>query len=119
MPRVAIAVNDMPAYGAGLDSLTWTDADATNNHEFVNDGKTLLLVRNRNAAGRTATIVSVADPLSGRTGDKVRTVAATTGQSVAGPFEPRIWNQSDGKVQVNVSASASSSDYQLAAVRIP
>ena len=114
MARTAIPIQDVPFQGS-IDNLTWTAADAVNNHEFDNNGHVLLLARNTDAAGKTVTVVSVADEY-GRTGDKAITVPATTGYATAGPFKPSLWNQSGtGKTNVNVSAATGLS---LAAIRI-
>ena len=114
MPRTAIPIQEI-ANQSAIDNISWTAADAANNHEFENDGDTLLLAKCTDASGKTVTVVSVADE-HGRSGDKAISVSATTGFSIGGPFLPTIWNGAGtNKTSVNVSAATGLS---LAAVRI-
>lgn len=110
MARTNIPIDNLPLNG-GAVTLTGVAADATNQHEFVNDGKTFLLAENEDAATKTVTVVSVADPF-GRTGNTVHVVPAAAGgvpgKAMIGPFLPAIWNQGGGsKVNVDVSAATS------------
>lgn len=119
MPRTAITVNELPAHGGEVDEIVWTSCDQTNGMDFPNDGRTLLLVRNANAATRQVTVVSVADPY-GRTKDTDMDLAADTGYAVAGPFLPPLFNQgSTGRVNVDPSNNHSADDFQVAAIRLP
>lgn len=119
MPRTAITVNQLPANGNEIDSIVWTNADQTNGMDFDNDGRTLLFVRNVNAAARTMTVKAVADPF-GRITDTVMNLNATTGFAVAGPFPAPLFNQNaSGRVNVDPSANHSAGDFQIAAIRLP
>lgn len=106
MARVAITINTIPANGGGLSTVTKTAADATNDHEMDNDGNTLIFAENLDSATKTITIKSVADEY-GRTGDTTLTVpvaaAGVPGTSVAGPFRLAHWNQSGGKVHIDIT----------------
>ncbi len=113
MPRTALTVQTIPPHGGGIQSITFTAADATNNHEFENDGRTMLLAKCTDASSKTVTVVSVPD-LYGRSGNLAMVVPATTGEAIAGPFPPGLWSQSNGRVNVDVSAATGLS---LAAVR--
>ncbi len=93
--------------------LSYTAADATNDHAFTNTGRVLLLVKNAGGSSVTVTIVSTPDA-RGRTGDEVRAVAAAT-DALFGPFPRQGWNQSDESVHVDLSADTS---VQLAAIVI-
>lgn len=101
MARTNIPVQEVPLHGAALDDVSFTAADATNDHEFVNTGREILVMNNGDASQRTATVVSVADE-NGRTGDQ--DLAPAAGEiSVAGPFPTSLWNSTLGKVYVNLS----------------
>lgn len=99
------AITPQAAGGA----VTFGAADATNGMRFVNDGKTVLIVKNASAAAITVTVRSV--PCShGRLGDLIVTVPATTGEAVIGPFAKDLFDQQStdlGNVYVDFSASAS------------
>jgi hypothetical protein len=119
MARVALAVNDLPANGGGLNNLTFTAGDFTNDHEFANDGATLLVVKNTGVGAIVVTVASVADQF-GRTKDTTLTVPAISGSdpglAVSGFFLPAIWNQAGGKVFVDLPSATGLS---LAVVRVP
>lgn len=88
---------------------------------FVNDGQTVLVVENSNAATRTLTVAPVitsvqkdgAGTLS--VPSMVNTIAATTGRAILGPF-PAAYNDANGKVNITYSANAG---VTIAAVRVP
>ncbi len=118
MARGAITLNTLDSYGGSDTSLTWTAADATNDHTFVNDGKTFLLYWSENAATCDIEIVGVA---SSRTANNATTDtitipigSVTTQIGMAGPFPKAAFNQSTGVVNVNVELTP---DVQLAAVK--
>jgi hypothetical protein len=112
MARTNIPVQDLPV--GGLAALTWTNSDSTNDHDFLNDGSTILIMRNSDAATKAVTIKSVTDD-RGRTGDIAITVPATTGLSLVPLLPPALFNVG-GRVQVDLATSAAG--FQLAAVRI-
>lgn len=118
MPRTLIATSVIPKNGS-LEAVTWTPANATNNHYFVDAGDTVLLARNSDESPKTVTVVSVADDL-GRTGDKAMTVpalaAGASGVVFFGLTTASAWRQPGGnKIHVNVSAATNLS---LAAIKI-
>ncbi len=100
---------DIPVQAIGflsaLNPVSTTAGDAANNHSFVNDGKTLLYMANGEAALKTATIVSVADPY-GRTGDLTMAVVFND-FAIAGPFIPTVFNQAGGLVNVDLDVDTS------------
>jgi hypothetical protein len=110
MARTLIAANENAAHGGGINDLTFTAADADNDHYFPNDGKTRLLVRCLDSSPHTVTVVSVTDSY-GRDGDITLTVPAATagvpGLAYAGPFNPGLFNQRGaddlGNVHVDIS----------------
>ena len=86
-------------------------------HKFVNDGRTVLLMQNTNAASRVVTVQTpglVDGVLS--VADLGITVAATTGRILTPFFPPTIYNQSDGMVYIDYSATAG---LLVAAIKIP
>jgi hypothetical protein len=104
MARTNIALTSLGF--AGKSAVAWTAADATNDHSFVNDGKTLLLVKNATgAAAINVDVDSVADE-NGRLGD-VQLAVANGEIGVFGPFKPSIFNQS-GLVNVNLDVDTTS-----------
>ena len=78
-----------------------TAGDATNEMEFVNDGKTLLLMRNSGATLRNWELVTQASPDGHSIPVRTGTLAAGD-HKVLGPFAPGLYNDSTGKVQINI-----------------
>lgn len=103
MPRTTIARSTVTG-GITLNGLvTEADADQANGNSFDNtDGNALLVVRNTTGGSITITVTSVADPATARVGDISQAVAAGAFR-VFGKFPPRLFNQSDGTVQVSSS----------------
>ncbi|OKP91846.1 hypothetical protein A3844_01660 [Paenibacillus helianthi] len=102
MPRTAITIQK-PSDGGMV--LARANGDATNNHEFINNGSTVLIVKNGGVSSIDVTLNFAADKY-GRTGSKVVAVAASA-EKVIGPFVKELYNQSDNKVQFDLSAAAS------------
>lgn len=100
MARTAIPVQTIPANGGVLDDISWTAGDDVNDHEFVNTGREILVMKNTHTGEQTATVVSVADQY-GRTGDATLAPDATTGFSFWGPGKPAHWNSTSTLVYVN------------------
>jgi hypothetical protein len=103
MPRTAIALQTITRNAGAV--LTEVTPDAVNGNNFVNDGKTELVVHNGDAAPHTCTVRSVACS-HGRTGDIVTVVAAGK-RAVIGPLDQNAFNQPDGTVNVDWDASTS------------
>lgn len=101
MSRVNVTINEIPYQGSV--QLTGVAGDATNDHQMDNDGNTLLMIENTDAASITATIVSVDDPY-GRSEDIALTVAQNE-LYAAGPFIPSIWNQPGRVMFIDLSAA--------------
>ena len=104
---------------AGLNP-TLAASDAAGD-SFVNDGNTVFVVENSNAATRTLTVtaqVTTTDKAGfGRTltvPNQVATIAATTGRTILGPF-PKAYEDANGRVTVTYSAVT---NVTVAAVRI-
>jgi len=110
VPRVDVPVQ--PPAGAGTAILTNTPADAANNHEFVNDGRTVLVVKNGGAGATVVDIIAVSCS-HGRVGDVSQSIAAGIDQQF-GPFPQGEWNQPNAKINVDVSVDT---DVELIALR--
>lgn len=78
MARTNIPLQALPAIGGA--AITWTAADQANGMYFVNDGDSILMVRNTDASPHATTVSSVAD-VYGRTGDLVATPVAISGSN--------------------------------------
>lgn len=106
MPRTSIAVEEVPFQSADND-VTFNAVDAANGMMFPNDGRTILLVKNADAAAKTVTIRAVPDE-AGRSVDLVVTVAAGK-TALVPPLRPAWWNQRSGadmgQVYVDFSAA--------------
>jgi 3-oxoacyl-ACP reductase-like protein len=105
MARTAITVQEIGAHGGKVEDITWTSADETNNHEFVNTGRELVLVKNGSEGSLDVTVDSVADEY-GREGDVTISTGASE-ESIAGPFPTHLFNQSDGKVHIDLTDDTS------------
>jgi hypothetical protein len=101
MPRTTLAVQQPT--DAGI-LLARANGDAANNHDFINNGSTLLVVKNGGGSSIDVTLKYATDKF-GRTGTKVIAVAAAA-EKVIGPFVPELYNQ-DGKLQFDLSAATS------------
>ena len=105
--------------GVGLTPAVFTAADATNDHFMYNDGRTVLVCKNKSAGAIDVTIVGVTNQ-NGRTGNLVLSVPAKTGEAdgvaVAPLLNPESWNGALGKVSITVTVDT---DLSFAALRFP
>lgn len=105
MTRAALTVQQVirdssgltPVYGAPAQ----TDLAIANN-----DGRIFLHVKNSNAATRTVTVATPGQVGGLDIADLVATIPANTGDKLLGPFPPDLFNQADGSLYVDVSATA-------------
>lgn len=104
MPRTALAVVQQAANASA--TATEPAADQPNGNSFVNDGRTILIVKNGDASARTCTVKGVACS-HGRTADIVKAVSAGATE-VFPMLDKALYNQSDGTVNVDWSASTPS-----------
>lgn len=116
-----MARTDIPVVDSdhgGVDLTTEVSSDATNDHSFDNpDGRTLLLIRNTNAGSVTVTVLTsktYGDPPIALEDEAI--VVPTGKTYTAGPFSTGIFNQTDGKVYVDVTVAT---DIKFRAVRAP
>lgn len=100
MPRTAITPLEITIAGVAP---TFAPADNGNGMSFVNDGNTLLEVKNTGGGACTVTLTT-----PGKVGgidivDPTVIVPITTGDRIIGPFQPDIFNQAGGIVFVDFS----------------
>ncbi len=109
MPRTNIPVQVIPSNGGVDNDITYTAADAANDHEFLNSGNEMLYMKSTTAGAKSATAVSVSDE-HGRTGDTTMAPNGSEIIAVAGPFKPSVWNQraaaDAGKMFVDIASDA-------------
>lgn len=102
-----------------LAGLTPTYASAgVAGDSFANDGNVMLHIKNTNAAARTVTVVvGVGRPaVPGYTPtNNAVVVPLTVGDKMIGPFDPTVWNDANGLVQLTYSAVT---DVTVAAIRL-
>jgi len=97
-------------------SVSWDSATYANGVEFANDGKTILIVSNADAAKTsTQTFQAVADP-DGRT-ESLAPVVANLKTGLMGPFLPLLWNTSAGRIRF-IPSQAVEVDIKFVAVRV-
>lgn len=109
MARTSLTVQSTTAFGGGIDDVTFTAADATNDHSFLNTGRTFLIMKNDDASPHTATIPGVANS---RTFNAAPSVTLTCGAGEIcfyGPFLPNAFNQTDGVVHLDVAGGQDTS----------
>lgn len=113
MARTAITVQVIDP--AGL-SATYASGDATNDHEFANDGKTFLHVKNTGGSAVNVTINTQLNCSQGYSHDEGGSVPATTGDEMFGPFAVNRFNDANGNVLVDLDTD---SGITLRAFRLP
>jgi len=101
MARTNIPVQVIPANGGVDQAIAWTAGDATNDHEFSNSGRELLLMKSDAVGAKHADVMSVADE-HGRIGDTSLDPDGDQAVAIAGPFLPTVWNQAGGLVNVDL-----------------
>ena len=107
MARTDVAVEDLNA--SALTGLSFKAANTTtgiaDGHKFLNDGNVFVLVEKSSDSGDITFVTPVgAGPGKDPIEDRAYTVETTDVPLVCGPFDPEIFNQSDGKVYINYEA---------------
>ena len=110
MARTALSVQEIDLTGL---SPTYSDANA-DGHSITNTGDVFLHVKNASASDITVTCQTPAK-IEGIDIAEITVTVAASGEKMIGPFNPTIFNQSDGSVYVDYSATAS---VTVAAVRL-
>src|SRR3954468_16571349 len=91
---------------AGVAPPTFVAA-AGGGDQFTNNGKTLFEVKNGGGSPVTVTFVRQAACSQGVVHTTTVSVPATTGDRICGPFDPAVFNDSNGFCQVTYSAVTS------------
>ena len=112
MARTAITVQKV-ALGGLTPSFAAADI---NGQYFSNDGNVLLEVKNAGAGAITVTITAVAKLAGVSLTNPAISVPLTNGDKMIGPFDPTVFNQSDGTVYVDYSGVTS---VTVAAIQLP
>lgn len=117
--RTEITVQQLPENGAAFSTLgqiAFTAGDSTNGMKFKNSGREMIILRNGNAATRTATVLGVRDE-NGRTGNVVLTAPAfatpVDGIAYGGPYPEALFG-SDLEFDLDADTNLS-----IAVVRLP
>ncbi len=76
---------------------------STETYKFRNDGNTRLLCEKTGAGACTMTMVTPATLQGRAVADDTVVIAATTGDVVAGPFAPSVYNDSNGDMSITFS----------------
>lgn len=98
-----------------LDDIAFTAANATDDMEFNNDGRTVLIFKNADVSSHVATVKSVATAEK-RTRDITLTAAASK-ESMTTLLRPDLFNTGAGKVDVDLEAGEDTST-SFAAVKL-
>lgn len=101
MPRTALPAAQQIAL-AGL-APSYAAVDQPNGNTFVNGPNVFLHVKNTGIGACTVTVITPAKISGVDIADPTVVVPATTGDRMIGPFDPTIFNQSDGTVYVDWS----------------
>lgn len=106
MPRTSLPVlQSGGAFDSDGSDLTFTAADVVNGNQFAPTGREIVIARNTGGSGYLVTLVSVADPVTGRVGNVTKTVAA----GAFAFFEVNNlqgWQQADGNVYLDAANAA-------------
>lgn len=101
MAREVLAVTDIIRTSPGNPGVLVVAVDA-NEAEFVNDGRTILCILNTGTACNLTLItpvtkagLAVADPV-------IAVPIHATRVTMLGPFEPGIFNNSDGDIEIDI-----------------
>jgi len=101
MARTEITVQQ-----SSLAGITPTfNAAIADGHMFKNDGNVIIEVKNAAGADVTVTIQTPAKVQGIDLAEITVTVPATTGHKLIGPFDPSLFNQSNGMVYVDYSSA--------------
>ncbi len=78
---------------------------AVGGDQFLNDGKTILYLKNTNAVTRTVTIAT-SGSIGGLAIADVAIAVVQNAEVIVGPFDPRLFNDANGYIQLTYSAVA-------------
>ena len=110
MARTNIPITELPF--SGITQLSWTAGDATNDHVFINDGNTIIIVKNGGGGAVQVTVVEQPEPLLGRSSATGTQLSVDAGEeAVIGPLAAAGYNIKSGddvgKVYIDLDVDAS------------
>lgn len=76
-------------------------------HYIVNDGHTVVQVKNAGGSPITVTLPTPGKVAGVDIVDPTVSIPATTGDKIIGPFDPRVFAQADGSVNIDFSGVTS------------
>lgn len=102
MARIALTPISVPnGYADEFTAIAWEAATpAPDGNKFAASGLDLLLIRNTGASAHDVTLLSVALPRFGRTGDVTESIPAGEYRAF-GPLPTLGWQQSDNAIYVD------------------
>lgn len=107
--RTELAVQDIQAYAGAVP--VFVAGDDVNGMQFINDGRTILLVKAGVAGAGDVTVLGIQDS-SRRVGDTVLTLE-NDDDGYIGAFPLELYGQAGGKVFIDFEVA----DVQIAAIR--
>lgn len=102
MADVRLTPQDVSDVGLTPTRTALSDA---NTYQVLNDGNVILMFLKTGANEATITITTPKTERGLAVADRTLTVAATTGDRVIGPFDPTLYNNSDGDLEFATSES--------------
>jgi len=116
MARVDLPVTDIIRTGVG-NAGTLIASDETDNHEFVNDGRTIICALKTGAAAGVLTFKTPGTVDGQAIAEQLVTPGVhATKVTMIGPFPPSIYNQTDGTVHIDLDDETT---LTLGAFRLP
>ena len=88
---------------AGITPTHTGSLSTGNTYQFKNNGKVVLYWKKSGAGACTVTIVTQGTVDGQAVADRTVSVPATTGEKMAGPWSPDLYNNSDGEIEVTYS----------------
>jgi len=120
MPRATLTAVTAPGWGGGITDIAAGAVDSAQGNEFQNTGIEKLVVVNGSGGSLTVTVAIPATPRSIQGLITTKTFTVATGKTaVLGPFEPSIFNQANGNVNVDWSTGTSVTCAVISHVRTP
>jgi len=106
VPKILPIGDTMPtAYST--NGLTATPANGVVGHKFTNSGRQFLLIQTAAVSPvGNITITGGSEPSSGRTTTVTLALTVASKDYLVGPFDPAIWSDGAGEVNISYSGSA-------------
>ena len=115
MGRVNLPVTNIIRTGVGNPGVL-VAGDETDNHEFVNDGRTIISVLKTGGTCAMTFLTPGTVDEQDIAGQIVTPGVHATQNTLIGPFPPSVYNQSDGTVHIDIDDETT---FLLGAFRLP